>query len=123
MVRVSISNIQLGLVPATFGLFSRKFMYRFSSINLVLVLNTLNALLLIEYPTKNPSSDFHQTYLGNQTNGIAGTRDNIVAGQAEKKIEPEQEYILIPFCTTDPLISQVPKDSEEDVGMSLQKDA
>ncbi|GJR72143.1 putative ribonuclease H-like domain-containing protein [Tanacetum coccineum] len=53
----------------------------------------------------------------NQTNGIAGTRDNIVAGQVEKKTEPKQEYILIPFCTTDPLISQGPKDSEEDVGM------
>ncbi|GJZ76328.1 ribonuclease H-like domain-containing protein [Tanacetum coccineum] len=54
---------------------------------------------------------------GNQTNGIVGTRDNIVVGQAKKKTEPEQEYILIPFCTTNPLISQGPKDSEEDVGM------
>ncbi|GKF36096.1 ribonuclease H-like domain-containing protein, partial [Tanacetum coccineum] len=52
--------------------------------------------------------------VGNQTNGIAKTRDNIVAGQPRKKTEPEQEYILIPFCTTGPLISQVPKDSEED---------
>ncbi|GJS32060.1 putative ribonuclease H-like domain-containing protein [Tanacetum coccineum] len=51
---------------------------------------------------------------GNQTNGIAGTRDNIVTCQAEKKIEPEQEYILIPICTTDPLICQGPKDSKED---------
>ncbi|GKE73343.1 hypothetical protein Tco_1535384 [Tanacetum coccineum] len=50
---------------------------------------------------------------GNQTNGIAGTRDNIVIGQAEKKTEPEQEYILIPFYTTDPLISQ-DKDGEDD---------
>ncbi|GJV84987.1 ribonuclease H-like domain-containing protein [Tanacetum coccineum] len=50
----------------------------------------------------------------NQTNGIAGTRDNIVGGQAEKKKEPEQEYILIPFYTTNPLISQDPKVSEED---------
>ncbi|GJS98355.1 ribonuclease H-like domain-containing protein [Tanacetum coccineum] len=33
------------------------------------------------------------------------------------KSEPEQEYILIPFCTTDLLISQGPKDSEEDVGI------
>ncbi|GJY91111.1 putative ribonuclease H-like domain-containing protein [Tanacetum coccineum] len=55
--------------------------------------------------------------LGTQTNGIAGTRDYIVTGQAKKKTEPEQEYILIPFCTTDPLISQGPKDSEEDSGM------
>ncbi|GJS74217.1 putative ribonuclease H-like domain-containing protein [Tanacetum coccineum] len=38
-------------------------------------------------------------------------------GQAEKKTEPEQEYILIPFCTTDSLISQGPKDSKEDSGM------
>ncbi|GKA06087.1 retrovirus-related pol polyprotein from transposon TNT 1-94 [Tanacetum coccineum] len=52
---------------------------------------------------------------GNQTNSIVGTRDNIVACQAEKKKEPEQEYILIPFCTTDPLISYDPKVSEEDV--------
>ncbi|GJR91056.1 putative ribonuclease H-like domain-containing protein [Tanacetum coccineum] len=63
------------------------------------------------------SMNYVPVVAGNQTNGIAGTRDNIVAGQAEKKIEPEQEYILIPFCTTDPLISQGPKDSEEDVGM------
>ncbi|GKB16764.1 putative ribonuclease H-like domain-containing protein [Tanacetum coccineum] len=46
---------------------------------------------------------------GNQTNDIAGTRDNIVT-----KTEPEQEYILIPICTTNPLISQDPKVSQED---------
>ncbi|GJX31911.1 putative ribonuclease H-like domain-containing protein [Tanacetum coccineum] len=50
----------------------------------------------------------------NQTNGIAGTRDNIVTGQDTKKKKPEQEYILIPICTTDPLISQDPKVSKED---------
>ncbi|GJR11982.1 putative ribonuclease H-like domain-containing protein [Tanacetum coccineum] len=53
---------------------------------------------------------------GNKTNGIAGTKDNIVAGQAKKEKEPEKEYILIPLCTTDPLISQGPKDSEGDAG-------
>ncbi|GJT24685.1 putative ribonuclease H-like domain-containing protein [Tanacetum coccineum] len=52
-----------------------------------------------------------------QTNGIVGTKDNIVAGQAQKEKEPEQEYILIPLCTTNPLISQGPKDSEGDAGM------
>ncbi|GKD62332.1 ribonuclease H-like domain-containing protein [Tanacetum coccineum] len=57
----------------------------------------------------------------NQTNGITGTKDNIVTCQAEKNIELEQEYILIPFCITDPLISQGPKDSEEDVGMKPTK--
>ncbi|GKE43695.1 retrovirus-related pol polyprotein from transposon TNT 1-94, partial [Tanacetum coccineum] len=54
---------------------------------------------------------------GNKTNSIAGTKDNIVAGQAQKEKEPEQEYILIPLCITDPLISQGPKDYEGDAGM------
>ncbi|GJX45368.1 putative ribonuclease H-like domain-containing protein [Tanacetum coccineum] len=63
------------------------------------------------------SMNYVPVVAGNQTNGIAGARDNIVTGQAEKKTEPEQEYILIPFCTTDPLNSQGPKDSKEDSGM------
>nr|GEU86365.1 ribonuclease H-like domain-containing protein [Tanacetum cinerariifolium] len=54
--------------------------------------------------------------VGYQTNGIVGTKKNIVAGQAEKKKEPKQEYILIPICTTNPLISQGPKDSAVDAG-------
>ncbi|GKD54976.1 putative ribonuclease H-like domain-containing protein [Tanacetum coccineum] len=54
---------------------------------------------------------------GKQTNCIARARDNIVTGQAKKKTEPEQEYILIPICTTNPLISLGPKESEEDSGM------
>ncbi|GJU42171.1 putative ribonuclease H-like domain-containing protein [Tanacetum coccineum] len=54
---------------------------------------------------------------GNKTNGIAGTKDNIVAGQTQKENEPEQEYIIIPLCTTDPLISQGLKDCEGDARM------
>ncbi|GJZ23140.1 putative ribonuclease H-like domain-containing protein [Tanacetum coccineum] len=54
---------------------------------------------------------------GNQTNGVAGTKDNIVAGQAQKEKDLEHEYILIPLCTTNPLISQGPKDNEGDAGM------
>ncbi|GJZ57560.1 putative ribonuclease H-like domain-containing protein [Tanacetum coccineum] len=65
------------------------------------------------------SMNYVSVLAGNQTNGIAGTRDNIVTGQAEKKMEPEQEYILIPIYTTDLLISQGPKDSEEDAGVKL----
>ncbi|GJW42465.1 putative ribonuclease H-like domain-containing protein, partial [Tanacetum coccineum] len=55
--------------------------------------------------------------VGNQTNNIAGVRDNIVAGQATKTVEPEQEYILIPFCTTNQLSSQGSKHCEDDVGL------
>ncbi|GJW02056.1 ribonuclease H-like domain-containing protein [Tanacetum coccineum] len=67
------------------------------------------------------SMNYVPVVAGNQTNGIAGTKDNIVAGQAQKEKEPEQEYILIPLCITDPLISQGPKDSKEDAGMKPTK--
>ncbi|GKD69320.1 ribonuclease H-like domain-containing protein, partial [Tanacetum coccineum] len=73
--------------------------------------------MLFDVDSLSKSMNYVLVVAGNQTNGIAGTRDNIVAGQAEKKTKPEQEYILIPFYTTDPLISQGPKDNEEDVGM------
>nr|GEW20324.1 reverse transcriptase domain-containing protein [Tanacetum cinerariifolium] len=53
---------------------------------------------------------------GNQTNGIAGTKEKLVAGQDEKKKELKQEYIMIPICTTGLLISQDAKDSAEDAG-------
>ncbi|GKA80621.1 putative ribonuclease H-like domain-containing protein [Tanacetum coccineum] len=52
------------------------------------------------------SMNYVLVVVGNQTNGIAGTNDNIVAGHAQKEKEPKQEYILIPLCITDPLISQ-----------------
>ncbi|GKB26312.1 ribonuclease H-like domain-containing protein [Tanacetum coccineum] len=73
--------------------------------------------VLFDVDSLTISMNYVPVVAGNQTNGIVGTRDNIVAGQAEKKTEPEQEYILIPFCTTNLLISQGPKDSAEDVGM------
>ncbi|GJU24735.1 integrase [Tanacetum coccineum] len=60
-------------------------------------------------------------HIGNKTNGIAGTKDNIVAGQAQKEKEPEQEYILIPLCTTDPIISQGSKDCKVDARMKLSE--
>nr|GEW38184.1 putative ribonuclease H-like domain-containing protein [Tanacetum cinerariifolium] len=52
---------------------------------------------------------------------LSGTKDNIVAGQAEKNKKLEQEYILIPICTTDPLISQGPKDSAVDAAKKATK--
>ncbi|GJR92762.1 hypothetical protein Tco_0264936 [Tanacetum coccineum] len=45
---------------------------------------------------------------------IAGTEIINVIVQAGKKTKPKQEYILIPICTTNPLISQDPKVSKED---------
>nr|GEV26475.1 hypothetical protein [Tanacetum cinerariifolium] len=68
---------------------------------------------------RSPVIDFMKPFgfvVGFQTNGITGTKDNIVASQAKRKKEPEQEYIMIPICTTGPLISQGPKDSVVDAG-------
>ncbi|GKA90472.1 putative ribonuclease H-like domain-containing protein [Tanacetum coccineum] len=73
--------------------------------------------ILFDVDSLTISMNYVLVVVGNQTNGIAGTRDNIVAGQVEKKMESEQEYILIPLCTTNPLIFQGPKDSKEDVGI------
>ncbi|GKA06637.1 hypothetical protein Tco_0685861 [Tanacetum coccineum] len=56
---------------------------------------------------------------GNKTNGITRTKDNTVAGQAQKEKEPEQEYIMIPIYPTDPSISQGLKDRERDTVYQL----
>ncbi|GJT04052.1 putative ribonuclease H-like domain-containing protein [Tanacetum coccineum] len=69
---------------------------------------------LFDVDSLSISMNYVPVVAGNKTNGIAGTKDNIVAGQAQKEKEPEQEYILIPIYTTDPSISQGPKDREMD---------
>nr|GEY13204.1 ribonuclease H-like domain-containing protein [Tanacetum cinerariifolium] len=51
---------------------------------------------------------------GNQTNSITGSKENLVAGQDDIKKALEQEYILIPICTTDPFLTQGSKDSTVD---------
>nr|GEW81154.1 hypothetical protein [Tanacetum cinerariifolium] len=43
------------------------------------------------------SMNYVPLVVGFQTNGILGAKNNIVAGQAEKKKDPEQEYIMIPI--------------------------
>nr|GEV48632.1 hypothetical protein [Tanacetum cinerariifolium] len=78
----------------------------------VTILNTRDSLG--KFNGKVDEGLFYRVLCGKQTNGIVGTKDNIVAGQVEKKKEPKKEYILIPICTTDPLISQGPKDSAVD---------
>ncbi|GKB04448.1 ribonuclease H-like domain-containing protein [Tanacetum coccineum] len=48
-----------------------------------------------------------------QTNGNAGTKENIDAGQDGKNIVPDQKYILLPLLTSDPLLSKSSKDSPD----------
>ncbi|GKA02316.1 putative ribonuclease H-like domain-containing protein [Tanacetum coccineum] len=76
---------------------------------------------LFDVDSLSISMNYVPVAVGNKTNGIVGDKDNIVAGQAQKEKEPEQEYILIPLCTTNPLISQGPKDYEGDTRMKPTK--
>ncbi|GKA51963.1 ribonuclease H-like domain-containing protein [Tanacetum coccineum] len=55
----------------------------------------------------------------NQSNGNACTKENIDAGQAGKKIVPDQEYILLPLWTSDQSLSQGPKNTKVDAGKKV----
>ncbi|GJW19396.1 ribonuclease H-like domain-containing protein [Tanacetum coccineum] len=59
------------------------------------------------------SMNYKPVVAGNQTNGNAGTKENIDAGQDGKKIVPDQKYILLPLLTSDPLLSKSLKDSPD----------
>ncbi|GKC55025.1 ribonuclease H-like domain-containing protein, partial [Tanacetum coccineum] len=73
--------------------------------------NGPNWLFDIDALTK--SLNYKPVVAGNQTNGNAGTKENIDAGQAGKKIVPNQEYILLPLLTSDPSLSKISKDSPD----------
>ncbi|GKC12172.1 putative ribonuclease H-like domain-containing protein, partial [Tanacetum coccineum] len=73
--------------------------------------------VLFDIDSLTISMNYVPVVTGNKTNGIARTKDNTIAGQAQKEKEPEQEYILIPICIIDQSISQGPKDRERDTGM------
>ncbi|GJT23760.1 putative ribonuclease H-like domain-containing protein [Tanacetum coccineum] len=51
---------------------------------------------------------------GTQSNGFAGTKVSDNAGQARKKTEPVENYILLPLWPADPPYSQDPKSSQDD---------
>ncbi|GJZ17240.1 putative ribonuclease H-like domain-containing protein, partial [Tanacetum coccineum] len=60
------------------------------------------------------SMNYKSVVARNQTNGNAGTKENIDAGQDGKNIVPDQKYILLPLLTSDPLLSKSSKDSPDD---------
>ncbi|GJZ14340.1 putative ribonuclease H-like domain-containing protein [Tanacetum coccineum] len=72
---------------------------------------------------KTGSLDFDDVYFCKELKDHLGKFDGkadegyLLGSIAQKEKEPEQEYILIPLCTTDPLISQGPKDYKGDAGM------
>ncbi|GJT75258.1 putative ribonuclease H-like domain-containing protein, partial [Tanacetum coccineum] len=58
--------------------------------------------------------NYKPVVVGNQTNGNTGTKENIDAGQAGKKIVSSREYILLPLLTSDQSLSKGSKDSPDD---------
>ncbi|GJW52158.1 putative ribonuclease H-like domain-containing protein, partial [Tanacetum coccineum] len=107
------------VVSKAMRVFNKRTMIVEETLNIRFLENTPNVTgngpdWLFDVDSLTISMNYEPVVVGNQTNVIAGTRDNIVIGHAEKKTEPGQEYILIPICTTDPLIFQDPKVSEED---------
>ncbi|GKB47749.1 ribonuclease H-like domain-containing protein [Tanacetum coccineum] len=60
------------------------------------------------------SMNYKPVVAWNQTNGNAGTKENINACQARKKIVYSQEYILLPLLTSDQSFSKGSKDSPDD---------
>ncbi|GJT77841.1 putative ribonuclease H-like domain-containing protein [Tanacetum coccineum] len=57
------------------------------------------------------SINYRPVVAGNQTNGNAGTKENIDACQDGKKIVPDQKYILLPLLTFNSSLSKSLKDS------------
>ncbi|GJU56674.1 putative ribonuclease H-like domain-containing protein [Tanacetum coccineum] len=64
------------------------------------------------------SMNYKPVVAGNQTNGNAGTKENIDACQDRKKIVPDQEYILLSLLPSDPSPFKSLKDSP-DAGFKL----
>ncbi|GJU98585.1 retrovirus-related pol polyprotein from transposon TNT 1-94 [Tanacetum coccineum] len=67
---------------------------------------------MFDIDTLTMSMNYQPVFAGNQTNGNAGTKANIDAGQAGKKTVPGPQYVLLLFFTSD---SQGPKSSEDEV--------
>ncbi|GJW07999.1 putative ribonuclease H-like domain-containing protein [Tanacetum coccineum] len=67
---------------------------------------------MFDIDTLTMSMNYQPVFAGNQTNGNAGTKANIDAGQAEMSAVPGPQYVLLPFLTSE---SQNPKSSEDEI--------
>ncbi|GKB06968.1 putative ribonuclease H-like domain-containing protein, partial [Tanacetum coccineum] len=67
---------------------------------------------MFDIETLTMSMNYQPVFVGNQTNGNAGTKANIDEGQGGMQTVPGLQYVLLPFLTSD---SQSPKSSEDEV--------
>ncbi|GKC18410.1 putative ribonuclease H-like domain-containing protein [Tanacetum coccineum] len=70
---------------------------------------------LFDIDTLTKSMNYKPVVAGNQTNGNAGTKESIDAGQVGKKTAPSHEYILLTLWTPDSPISSSPRRSDDEV--------
>ncbi|GJW96409.1 ribonuclease H-like domain-containing protein [Tanacetum coccineum] len=81
---------------------------------------------LFDIDTLTKSINYKPVVAGNKTNGNAGTKESIDAGQAEKKIIPSQKSIILqPFiCADDPNMPNLEEIvySEDDEGVGAEAD-
>ncbi|GJS11143.1 ribonuclease H-like domain-containing protein [Tanacetum coccineum] len=70
-----------------------------------------NWLFDIDALTK--TMNYQPVVAGNQTNGNAGTKENIDAGKASVETVPGKDYILLPLWTQDPPFSSSSKNSPD----------
>ncbi|GKD05774.1 putative ribonuclease H-like domain-containing protein [Tanacetum coccineum] len=56
-------------------------------------------------------------------NLVRGTKENIDACQAGKKIVPDQEYIMLPLLTSIPSLFKSSKDSSDELRFNQEQDA
>ncbi|GJU67574.1 ribonuclease H-like domain-containing protein [Tanacetum coccineum] len=73
---------------------------------------------MFDIDTLSMSMNYQPVFAGNQTNGNAGTKANIDAGQAEMSAVPGPQYVLLPFLTSE---SQNPKSSEDEIADDARK--
>ncbi|GJU26471.1 ribonuclease H-like domain-containing protein [Tanacetum coccineum] len=73
--------------------------------------NGPNWLFDIDALTK--SMNYEPVVVGNQSNGIAGTKSCENTGKASMETVPGKDYILLPFLTQDPPFSSSSKDSHD----------
>nr|GEW28272.1 putative ribonuclease H-like domain-containing protein [Tanacetum cinerariifolium] len=89
----------------------------------VIILNTLDHLgigpnWMFDIDTLTISINYQPVFAWNQTNGNAGTKANIHAGQAKKKTISGPQYVLLPLLTYD---FEGPKSSKDEVANDVGK--
>ncbi|GJW42344.1 putative ribonuclease H-like domain-containing protein [Tanacetum coccineum] len=74
---------------------------------------------LFDIDTLIKSMNYKPIIAGDQSNGNAGTKENIGASQVGKKTVPNQEYILLPLWTSNPSLSKSPKNTKDYAGKKV----